>query len=150
MIPCVLFAQSIERQVIGSTGSYSSNSTARVSSTVGETVITTASSGNIILTQGFQQKGGNTIGINELENGFSINAYPNPVSNELILDFDVKKKTYVEIFLTDVMGKETSVPSGNLELSGKTTHVMNLSDISAGHYLLTFKTVDQILGTIKI
>lgn len=52
----VLSAQvTISRQVIGSTGSYSVGSTLSFSSTVGETVVQSHFSTNIILTQGFQQ-----------------------------------------------------------------------------------------------
>ena len=50
LIPIVLFAQSIERQVIGSTGGFIAESTVQVSSTVGEAVIATDSGASIILT----------------------------------------------------------------------------------------------------
>lgn len=45
----------ISRQVIGSTGSYSTGTTITLSSTVGETVVQSHFSTSLILTQGFQQ-----------------------------------------------------------------------------------------------
>ena len=50
------------RQVLGSTGGFATSTNGSVSSTVGEAVITTQSSANLILTQGFQQtfKGGDS------------------------------------------------------------------------------------------
>ncbi len=45
----------IGRQVIGSTGSFATGTSMTLSSTVGEAVIHTLSSGNILITQGFQQ-----------------------------------------------------------------------------------------------
>ena len=48
-------AQSIERQVIGSTGTTFSNANTTMEFTVGETATTTVSNGNITLYQGFQQ-----------------------------------------------------------------------------------------------
>lgn len=48
-------AQSLERQVIGSSGTSFSNATAQVDFTVGELVVTTITDGTTELTQGFQQ-----------------------------------------------------------------------------------------------
>ncbi|PHS03672.1 MAG: hemagglutinin protein [Kordia sp.] len=48
-------AQSIERQVIGSSGTTLSNASVNLDFTVGELAVTTMSNGSIILTQGFHQ-----------------------------------------------------------------------------------------------
>ena len=52
---CQLYAQEIERQVIGSTSNESSNGNITISSTVGEPAILTKTNGVIIITEGFQQ-----------------------------------------------------------------------------------------------
>src|SRR5690606_26917834 len=62
LISNITIAQvTIERQVIGSTGSYQVGTTMSLSSTVGEAVVQTLFSTSKILTQGFQQpeKSGN-------------------------------------------------------------------------------------------
>lgn len=56
LVSSITFGQTtISRQVIGSTGGFSTGSTLTLSSTVGEAVIQTVFSVNSILTQGFQQ-----------------------------------------------------------------------------------------------
>lgn len=45
----------IDRQVIGSTGNFSTDGTNTLSSTVGEPNVSTKTDGNLILTEGFQQ-----------------------------------------------------------------------------------------------
>ena len=49
------FSQVISRDVVSSGGNYSSNSGYTISSTIGETMITTLATGSNVLTQGFQQ-----------------------------------------------------------------------------------------------
>ena len=49
------FSQVISRDVVSSGGNYSSNSGYTLSSTIGETMITTLATGSNVLTQGFQQ-----------------------------------------------------------------------------------------------
>jgi gliding motility-associated-like protein len=58
------------RQVIGSTGGYATGTNITLSSTVGEAVVQTVGSGNLILTQGFQQtfKGGDSTVTAEIYN----------------------------------------------------------------------------------
>lgn len=51
----VSFSQSIERQVIGSSGNTLSNGTVSLDFTVGELAVTTITDGSVVLTQGFHQ-----------------------------------------------------------------------------------------------
>jgi gliding motility-associated-like protein len=56
LVSSITFGQvTVSRQVIGSTGGFSTGSTMTLSSTVGEAVVQTVFSVNSILTQGFQQ-----------------------------------------------------------------------------------------------
>lgn len=52
----LLFSQTLERSVIGSSGTTLSNANTSLDFTVGELVVTTVSNGTNILTQGFQQE----------------------------------------------------------------------------------------------
>ncbi|MEZ5195886.1 MAG: hypothetical protein R2764_05675 [Bacteroidales bacterium] len=76
LAPMFLFAQMVERQVIGSAGGYSSTSDLKVSSTVGEAFVATGTSSTIILTQGFQQPDEESLSIEDHETGLAINAIP--------------------------------------------------------------------------
>ena len=80
-----LSAQTLSRQVIGSTGSANE----QLSSTTGETVVNTAVSGTFILTQGFQQPDNTTVGIRQpIEVVVSYNLYPNPALDLITLELN--------------------------------------------------------------
>ncbi len=79
-------AQSIERQVIGATGSYNEQSWGSLSATTGETVTETGISGNLIITQGFQQPllSDTTMRVADIFPD-DIQIYPNPTGGHLYI-----------------------------------------------------------------
>src|SRR5262245_34545305 len=107
------FAQiSIERQVIGSTGSYTDAGTVKASSTVGEAVIPTYSQSSLVFTQGFQQPVSSKTsidiftGIHDImPDGASITAYPNPTSGRVVLDITMKQPVRIEIDIYNAIGQ---------------------------------------------
>lgn len=152
LLPVALFAQSLERQVIASSGSYSETANLQVSSTIGETVIATGTSASVILTQGFQQPASdNTVGIEEPEFGFSMQAYPNPTANMVILDFNADKELELQISLIDVMGKQYPVAKSNITVLGNSRQQIDLSAYAAGNYFIRIDDEKgQFSKTIKI
>jgi len=151
LLPYSIFAQVLERSVIGSTGSYATTSSVQVSSTIGEPVIFTGVSSSIIITQGFHQANPPAaIGIDDPETGLSVNAYPNPTTNEMVVHLTAERSMRVEIGLFDIQGKETSVPAKTVDVHGDVKHVMNLSKLAVGNYLIVLKSEEGLLGTIKV
>lgn len=149
--PVLAFGQSAERQVIGSTGGFATTNSIQISSTVGETVVSTGTSNSIILTQGFQQPHGSAVGIDEPELGISIEAFPNPTSSILILDFNVSRQQIIEISLYDALGKSYTLPQSKLNISGNMQHQIDLSLIAAGNYFIRLRNPEGTLDkSIKI
>ncbi|GAA4279144.1 T9SS type A sorting domain-containing protein [Aquimarina mytili] len=80
-----LQAQSIERQIIGSTGASFDNGTIALDFTVGETAITTLKGDTFNLTQGFHQSTYTILTIDpDTPTIFSM--YPNPTSGLVFID----------------------------------------------------------------
>jgi hypothetical protein len=152
LMPVALTAQTAERQVIGSAGNFTALTDIQVSSTVGEVVVATASvAGTITLTQGFQQADGGNVGIDEPELGFSMNAYPNPTRNSVILDFTADRNLEVEIGLFDLQGKSFPLNETKLNISGNVKHSVDLSGMAAGNYFIKLTNGDGKLNrAIKI
>ena len=151
MIPSILCAQSTERQVVATTGASVSSANLRVSYTVGQTVTVTANSGNIIVTQGFQQPDEElTVGVDESESDLSINVYPNPVSDNLVLEMNATHEHTVNTTVYDMLGKHTGIAVSNMKVNGILKQRLNVSALSAGSYIISFTDAKNTLGTVRI
>lgn len=150
VLPTMVFAQSIERQVIGSAGGSATTASLQVSYTIGETVTSTGTSSNIIITQGFQQPEGGSVGINLVETGLSVEAYPNPTSDQVILQVETTKLITIDVLLLDLLGQSTGIEMTDLEISGTTTETVDISSLPSGHYMIILQNEDGMIGTIKM
>lgn len=94
--------------VIASAGNYAEAGGISLSWTLGEIAVTTLEQGDLILTQGFQQSYKLPDGIDLDPVDWQIVAYPNPVDNELKIQFDVLEPTDFWIEIQDVTGRVLS------------------------------------------
>ncbi len=132
-----LQAQSIERSVIGSTGGYAETATVSVSSTVGETVISTVSNGTIILTQGFQQPSDQDItSVRQPELALGYKVYPNPTSETLFIELNSPQAVSLDLALFDIQGRAVGGLGENLTVQGEVKRSWDLSQLSEGSYVL--------------
>lgn len=144
-LPVVLAAQTAERQVIGSAGGFATATGLQVSYTVGESVTSTATSGSVILTQGFQQPSSGTVGIEETALGFAMKAYPNPVHNAVTLDFSAQQDMQLSIGLFDVQGRQV-LPTEQLNVSGNMLHSVKMAGFASGNYFIRLTNKDGKLN----
>lgn len=144
-LPLLLMAQTAERQVIGSAGGYATATGLRVSNTVGETITATGTSASVILTQGFQQSSTASVGIEEVELGFAMKAYPNPASDAVTLDFSTEKEQQLRIGLFDAQGRQM-LPIEQLNVSGNMHHSIKMAGIAPGYYSIRLLNVDGKLN----
>lgn len=150
-LPAVIFAQSAERQVVGTAGGYYVGSDLRVSSTVGQPVTATGTSATIILTQGFQQPGTGSLGIEDIETGLSVNAYPNPTDGKVILEMDSPNVMDLNIQVLDFNGTVISKPLQKQRVFGSSSHEIDFLEMAAGNYfLLLTNAKGNLRQTIKI
>ena len=93
--------------VISSAGGYTETADISLAWTMGELAVSTLSTTDIILTQGFQQPFLLDINaIDDPEFNWSVNAYPNPVSEILNLRFNIDKTMDLQLELYDITGKK--------------------------------------------
>ncbi|MBA7554267.1 hypothetical protein ES705_46880 [subsurface metagenome] len=93
--------------VISSAGGYTETADISLAWTLGELAVSTLSTTDMILTQGFQQPFLLDINaIDDPEFNWSVNAYPNPVSEILNLRFNIDKTMDLQLKLYDITGKK--------------------------------------------
>lgn len=134
-----LFAQTIQNDVIGTTGGSAESGTISIEYSVGETVIETAESTEITLTQGFLQPMLSVTSIDDENILSGISVYPNPVGDELIIEISGDFIHPLQSMLFDINGKllyESQLSSG--------THTLNMQKYVQGTYFL--KIVDVSAG----
>lgn len=129
----VLFTQSIERQVIGSTGTTLSNTDISMSFTVGEMATTVFTTDELILLQGFHQGVFSDITDNEL---LDLIIYPNPTVDS----FKIKNLTEsATIKIYDIRGrvlleKKIATPDDKIDVS----------ELSSALYIVKIKIGNRV------
>lgn len=142
----LLYAQSIERQVIGSSGGYSSTATASVSSTVGETVIATGTSGSFVITQGFQQPDNTTTGVKKTEITVDYKLYPNPAQNSIMLSLKAATNVSLNFYIYDAVGRLVHKLENDAKQTNSYEHSFDIASYSPGNYLLKIRAADGKLA----
>lgn len=85
----IVFGQMAERSVIAASGNEFIADSKSINFLVGETIVETFSTSNLILTQGFIQPNSIVVGIKTTkQNDLNVNVYPNPVKSTFIVDFN--------------------------------------------------------------
>jgi len=77
------------------------------------------------------------IGINEISLNDFINAYPNPTTGNLQVEFDLPNGGDYELSVANVLGQ--TVYSDKMHIEGKTTRNINMDGLSKGVYFLSIK-----------
>ena len=139
-----LSAQSVDRQLIGSAGGSFSTANINLSFSVGEAVIGTFTEGSIIISQGFQQAeagaSGGGVGTVELLLNNDFSAYPNPVKNNLFLDFtSIGSDLDLNIMVYDLNGNLVFEQSAQVYKDVGGTVKLNMDRLSAGAYIVRLK-----------
>lgn len=148
LAPTLLYSQSLDRQVIGSSGGTSSITGAEVNWTIGEAVTTTVSSGSHMLTQGFQQPFVSSGTEPEpIVNNGDILCYPNPVVDILYFEMSNAAITDLQIIIYNSVGqvvlKET-IPNGTK------FHSLPVNDLATGMYHVKIFSSASIVANTKI
>lgn len=124
-----------KQEVIASAGGYDTDAgnTISISWTLGETIIPTFSSGDLILTHGFQQQLIVTTIEDNLEELVNVTVYPNPTSEVLNLRFEVPVEGEIDVYLLNQQGqlvKTDIIEAATLEKQ------INMQEYPAGIYFL--------------
>jgi hypothetical protein len=98
----ITHAQTLTNQLVANSGNTYSSSALNVDQTIGESVITTIQSGNLIITQGFHQPNLFSVGVEEME-ATLLTLWPNPARESVTISGSKQPIERVEIF--DAVGK---------------------------------------------
>jgi|WetSurSiteA1Bulk_404760.scaffolds.fasta_scaffold01956_4 hypothetical protein len=138
--------QSIPLQAIATAGGNGQNSEVAVAWILGEPFVATFSAGNSVLTQGFLQPTLVVTAISGLEGlSESINAYPNPSQDVLIIQMDNNELKDMQYMFFDLNGR---LLEKNRLI--KTHTAIDMTNYPAGVYLLKITQPDKILKTFEI
>lgn len=148
----IINAQSIEKQVIASTGGVLSNGTYEISATVGETVVETFISGTLTLTQGFQQANGSQTSVEELVVTANYKLYPNPTLGNAILELEsVNSDATISLIMYNTIGKLIYSKTIILQANRITTINLDLTNHSNGVYFVNIlDSKSTLVNTIKL
>lgn len=136
-LPFMGMGQSLERDVIATSGGFESSANMSLSYTVGEAVVETYSQSSLILTQGFQQPlPQSSSGIERPEPKLSVSAYPNPTTDQVILEMEAPKKQTLSIRVLNFQGKVLETPFERQVFNGKTRFQVNMAGYGPGTYIL--------------
>lgn len=150
LIVSFVSAQSIERFVIGSGGGSYNDGTTYVDYTSGETVISTIGNVNNFLTQGFQQPFTNTyVAVQELpEQSNSVQLFPNPVVDQLNIQFTDPGNETCRIMLMDGLGQ--LLVDIEIVPASQPIFEIDFSRYATGHYYLRIYQGKELIQTGKI
>ena len=129
--------------VISSAGGYTETADISLAWTLGELAVSTLSTTDMILTQGFQQPFLLDINaIDDPEFNWSVNAYPNPVSEILNLRFNIDKTMDLQLELYDITGKKLFIKMlPSIMPGGRET--LDFSGFRDGIYILKITSEKQ-------
>jgi hypothetical protein len=146
-----LKAQSLSPQVIASAGAYFDNGTVSLSWTLGEPVIETHTSVNVILTQGFQQPDLLPVGIKNVSmEDLFIKMYPNPTFNIVKLDLKYSNTSTIDLQLVNALGQIIKTDKINVEKNKQNNFQFDLSELASGVYQVRLTDKGKLLNTYKI
>lgn len=147
----LVHAQSIDQQVIGSSGREVKQGSIQLSFTVGEVAVADANSDTLYLTQGYQQAfldESSPIRVDDLL--FDLVVFPNPFSDVVTLRSAGQTPAEpIRLTWTDISGRVMLEQVVQL-LSG-TDHQLDLRSLPAGSYQVTMSTSGQpYLATFQL
>ena len=133
--------------VIASAGDYQSNGSISLSWTLGEVAVTTLTSGNYTLTQGFQQSWDLGVKVEDVKYDWSVQVYPNPVKENLNVKFTLDKPREFSIEIMDITGKKIWVKKSQT-INPNQIMELDFSQYKHGIYLLQIYSSDQKLHRV--
>ena len=144
-----LMAQTIEPQVIASSGGTGSSAQASLSWTIGEPITLSGSSSSAQLHSGFQQSWALSIPTS-LQVDFDqmgITIYPNPASDWMYIDKAIGLDGTLSIEIMDLTGKSISPTTSHTQDVGTTR--LRVTDLSAGIYIMILSLDSKPVGSFQ-
>ena len=137
------FSQSLSPTLISSAGDYADGGDIRLSYSVGEIAVTTLTSDNLVLTQGFHQPELTGTGMpDEMKLDWKVNAFPNPVQDQLNISIRLGKPVDLNLVIIDLTGKTLLIKKLG-RIPSDFDYSMDFSGFINGIYFLKIQTTDK-------
>lgn len=134
------FSQELVRQVAANAGQSTTVGYTIFQYTIGEPLIATLSTNDLLLTQGFQQP--EVAGPTKAPEAPFVSdliVYPNPASEFTNLEFDLLQDGRVVFMLVNNAGQVVSTTTKQM-LAGRVTYTLPLTNYASGLYYLVIRT----------
>ncbi len=138
----------IGRSVLASAGGSSTSGGYNMDWTVGEAVINSYTAGVYALNQGFHQGTTISLGIDSRHLDLVMEAYPNPVTDQLWLQVNQSKPVTLQAVITDINGK--ILVKEQLPANTVINHQFDMNAFPGGNYMLSVYRESQAVRTIKL
>lgn len=135
----LLYAQvSLDRSVVGSAGSDTTNGQLSLSMTLGEPIVATAIQGNLVLTQGFQQADvTGSVSIDPvLDVELVYRVFPNPTADKVVVRLSHDKPLALRLRVFDNLGRSVLPALEYVQSDGTHDKSLDLSQLAEGVYRL--------------
>lgn len=135
----VMAQTNLTRSVMASGGQEFKNDQIHLSATIGEVMVTTLSTENLVLTQGFQQpeKEDFTSSYQSPDLVESLSSFPNPASERIYVDITAKKEDDYHVEIFDLLGKRWKSQRGvDLDPGIERRLQFELTDVPGGNYFI--------------
>ncbi|MEM9258814.1 MAG: T9SS type A sorting domain-containing protein [Bacteroidota bacterium] len=143
----------LERQVIGSLGQTATTSNFNYAATAGEAVVTTLTTTNLTLTQGFHQAEPEDLTTVHLvpEMLVELVAYPNPATDEFRLQLTSQHTTTLTASVLDINGREVIHKTRPVRSGERTQVPLNAQNWQRGLYLIRITNQEgQLTGSLRV
>ncbi|MCD6566251.1 MAG: T9SS type A sorting domain-containing protein [Bacteroidales bacterium] len=137
------FSQSLSPTLISSAGAYAEGNGISLSYSLGEIAVTTLTTDNLVLTQGFHQPQLTGTGIpDKVELDWKVNAFPNPVQDQLNISIRLEKPVELNLAIFDLTGKKLLIKKLG-QIPADFDHSIDFSGFANGIYFLRIQTSDK-------
>ncbi|MCA6362463.1 MAG: T9SS type A sorting domain-containing protein [Bacteroidetes bacterium] len=131
--------QSVEQNVLSSSGDFFSNSQGMIEWTLGEPMSETYGNATNFLTQGFHQTMLDPNSVPEQVIG-NLSLFPNPSSDQVTLQFDAESSGVYTVEIYNALGQQLSSRQLNI-MPGGYRHEITVRDFTDGIYFVTVRKV---------
>lgn len=142
ILPLGLLAQMITPSVVATSGGFIKNTDYSISFTIGDFVVNTASDGNSIITQGFQQPLEIYVSVAEnVNNNPGYFVYPNPFSDELKIQ-TLTGGEQAQVMIFDILGQQVGATQ-TMSFSQGQTMPLSTQELMSGVYVVRILSTDK-------
>lgn len=106
-----------------------------------------STSGDLIYTSSQVVTPFTTSNVDEFVKTVNLKAYPNPVVNELRVDYSIRKAGQLEVIMFDAMGRTVKQWMNESVVPGNFSRTLDMSEFSKGQYIMHWSIDGEVYST---